>query len=150
MKRKYKIWIDKENIDVLKNELKADESLETTIRTPKSERDKQKPVITVSVKLISTNKADLVLQTIKSNNGEVVGEPTSVGKFEEKNSKLTILKTHGLSLIITWIALTATGFMYNLDNPTMIKSISIPLLSILISFGVIFRKKLRIPSLDTD
>lgn len=78
MDRKYKVLIDRNNINTLKRELKSDESLCSSVRIPTDSKNVPKPIITISVKLISKNKADFVLQTIDSNEGEIVGKPKSV------------------------------------------------------------------------
>ncbi len=147
MKRKYKVLIDKEDFNTLKSEL---ESLESSIRIPESSKKEQKPIIKITVTLISKNKGDLVLQTIKSNDGEVVGEPVDVGEFNEKISKLKIIKNNLLSLIFTWLALTLLSIVSNLDNLTILKMIVIPVSAIAISFALVFAKKLRLSIYDGD
>lgn len=150
MDRKYKVLIDRNNIKTLKDGLKSDESLCASFRIPTNSENPPKPIITISIKLISKNKADLVLETIKFNEGEIVGNPESVGQFDEKTTKFKIIKVNAWPLILTWIGLTATGFISNLDNLTTLKYFLIPTLTIAISFGIVFGKNLRMSIRDSE
>ena len=149
-KRTYKVRITKDNIALLKKELKEDESLESSVRAPKPAGNPPLREIRVTVKIISQNKADLIEQTIKANDGAILGAPDDRGEYEEHPSKFCAIKSNMFTLIISWVALFTMGLfgsLYELNNLVGVDDDVFVFLVIMVSsiigaFGLTFNKKI--------